>query len=79
MSDSVNKMAGGGWARWLPAAGWLASYQRPWLRGDMVAGLTAAAVVIPQAMAYATIAGLPLVTGLYTARARRPPSKCCWA
>ena len=33
----------------------------------MVAGLTAAAVVVPQAMAYAAIAGLPLVVGLYTA------------
>ena len=34
---------------------------------DLVAGLTAAAVVIPKAMAYATIAGLPLEVGLYTA------------
>ena len=46
---------------------WLGSYQRPWLRGDVVAGLTAAAVVVPQAMAYGAIAGLPLVVGLYTA------------
>ena len=37
------------------------------LRGDVVAGLTAAAVVIPKAMAYATIAGLPIEVGLYTA------------
>jgi len=37
------------------------------LRFDLVAGLTAAAVVIPQAMAYATIAGLPVEVGLYTA------------
>jgi len=56
-----------GWARWLPAAGWLRSYQPTWLRGDLVAGLTAAAVVVPQAMAYGAIAGLPLVVGLYTA------------
>jgi MFS superfamily sulfate permease-like transporter len=34
---------------------------------DVVAGLTAAAVVVPQAMAYAAIAGQPLVTGLFTA------------
>ncbi|HTY86097.1 MAG TPA: SulP family inorganic anion transporter [Candidatus Acidoferrum sp.] len=54
-------------ARWIPATGWLAVYERKWLRGDLVAGLTAAAVVIPQAMAYAAIAGLPLVVGLYTA------------
>jgi high affinity sulfate transporter 1 len=37
------------------------------LRADVVAGLTAAAVVVPKAMAYATIAGLPVQTGLYTA------------
>ena len=38
-----------------------------WLRLDLVAGLTAAAVIIPQAMAYASIAGLPVEVGLYTA------------
>ena len=38
-----------------------------WLRPDLIAGLTAAAVVVPKAMAYATIAGLPLQVGLYTA------------
>jgi SulP family sulfate permease len=37
------------------------------LRADLLAGLTAAAVVIPKAMAYATIAGLPVQVGLYTA------------
>jgi sulfate permease, SulP family len=37
------------------------------IRADLVAGLTAAAVVIPKAMAYATIAGLPVQIGLYTA------------
>ena len=40
---------------------------RPPLRLDLVAGLTAAAVVLPKAMAYATVAGLPVATGLYTA------------
>ena len=38
-----------------------------WLRADLFAGLGAAAVVIPKAMAYATIAGLPVQVGLYTA------------
>jgi high affinity sulfate transporter 1 len=42
-------------------------YQKDWLRPDVTAGLTAAAVVIPKAMAYATIAGLPVQVGLYTA------------
>jgi len=48
-------------------AEWLFSYQKEWLRPDILAGLTAAAVVIPKAMAYATIAGLPVQVGLYTA------------
>ncbi len=39
----------------------------PSLRLDVVAGLTAAAVVLPKAMAYATVAGLPVAVGLYTA------------
>ena len=46
---------------------WLRSYKKQWLRSDVIAGLTAAAVVIPKAMAYATIAGLPVQVGLYTA------------
>jgi high affinity sulfate transporter 1 len=52
---------------YLPIADWLFSYQKEWLRPDIIAGLTAAAVVIPKAMAYATIAGLPVQVGLYTA------------
>ncbi len=47
--------------------GWLRRYSKAWLKPDVVAGLTAAAVVIPKAMAYATIAGLPVQVGLYTA------------
>src|SRR6516162_4575180 len=54
-------------AHWLPALEWLGSYDRRWFRFDAIAGLTAAAVVVPQAMAYGSIAGLPLVVGLYTA------------
>ena len=50
-------------------AQWLFTYRREWLRADIVAGLTAAAVVIPKAMAYAVIAGLPVEAGLYTALA----------
>ena len=45
----------------------LHGYPREWLRPDLIAGLTAAAVVIPKAMAFATIAGLPVQVGLYTA------------
>jgi high affinity sulfate transporter 1 len=47
--------------------GWLRRYSKAWLKPDVVAGLTAAAVVIPKAMAYGTIAGLPVQVGLYTA------------
>jgi sulfate permease, SulP family len=46
---------------------WMTSYRKEWLRPDVVAGLTVAAVVIPKAMAFATIAGLPVEVGLYTA------------
>jgi high affinity sulfate transporter 1 len=54
-----------GLARFIPIFGWLPKYQRSWLRVDLLAGLIAAAVVIPQAMAYASIAGLPVQVGLY--------------
>ena len=50
----------------VPAVGWLSRYERPWLKADVLAGLTTAAVVIPKVMAYATIAGLPVQIGLYT-------------
>lgn len=46
---------------------WLRAYRRDWIRADIIAGMIAAAVVIPKAMAYATIAGLPVQVGLYTA------------
>ena len=49
------------------ALDWLADYRKDWLRPDIVAGLITAAVVIPKAMAYATVAGLPVQSGLYTA------------
>lgn len=53
-------------AHFVPALGWLRAYQRDWLRADLIGGLTAGAVVIPQAMAYATVAGMPVEVGLYT-------------
>ena len=49
------------------ALDWLADYRKDWLRPDIIAGLITAAVVIPKAMAYATVAGLPVQAGLYTA------------
>ena len=53
--------------RRMTVAPWLRTYRVSWFRWDLIAGLTTAAVVIPQAMAYATIAGLPVQYGLYTA------------
>jgi SulP family sulfate permease len=49
-----------------PILDWFFGYQKDWLRWDVIAGLITAAVVIPKAMAYATIAGLPVQVGLYT-------------
>jgi high affinity sulfate transporter 1 len=46
---------------------WLVGYRKDWLQPDIIAGLVTAAVVIPKAMAYATVAGLPVQAGLYTA------------
>jgi len=51
----------------VPILDWAAEYRKEWLRLDVIAGLTAAAVVIPKALAYATIAGLSVQVGLYTA------------
>ena len=45
--------------------GWLPGYERSWLRGDVLAGVTVAAYAIPQVMAYAEVAGLSAVTGLW--------------
>ena len=51
----------------LPFIEWLKGYNARSLRSDAVAGLTVAVVLIPQAMAYAMLAGLPPVYGLYAA------------
>lgn len=49
----------------VPIVTWLPTYKKEWLRGDIGAGLTVGVMLIPQGMAYATIAGLPAVYGLY--------------
>jgi sulfate permease, SulP family len=53
-------------ARVLPAAGWLRGYRRDDLRPDLAAGLTVGAMLVPQGMAYAQLAGLPPEIGLYS-------------
>jgi high affinity sulfate transporter 1 len=55
--------------RRLPIAGWLATYDRSWLRGDLIAGVTVAALIVPKNLGYAGIAGIPLQNGLYAAAA----------
>ena len=52
--------------RSLPAARAVAHYQVPWLRRDVVAGIVLTTLLVPQGMAYAQLAGLPAITGLYT-------------
>ena len=52
--------------RWLPGVRAVRTYDRSWLRFDLVAGVVLAAILVPQGMAYAELAGLPAVTGLYT-------------
>ena len=42
------------------------TYQPAWLRDDLVAGLVLTTLLVPQGMAYAELAGLPVITGLYT-------------
>src|SRR3954469_21183443 len=50
----------------MPGLRLLTTYRLSWLRHDLVAGLVLSALLVPQGMAYAQLAGLPAVTGLYT-------------
>jgi sulfate permease, SulP family len=53
----------------VPIIGVLRSYDRRWLRGDLIAGVTVAALIVPKNLGYAGIAGIPLQNGLYAAAA----------
>lgn len=55
--------------RLVPILGWIRSYDRRWLRGDLIAGVTVAALIVPKNLGYAGIAGVPLQNGLYAAAA----------
>jgi MFS superfamily sulfate permease-like transporter len=52
---------------YIPIVAWLPNYKRKWLRPDLLAALTVWALLVPEAMAYAGIAGLPPEAGLYAA------------
>jgi high affinity sulfate transporter 1 len=51
--------------RWIPALTWLRAYDRSWLRGDVLAGITLAAYLLPAALGDASLANLPPQAGLY--------------
>ena len=66
MSKTSTTEGKAGIARYIPILSWLPTYDRKWLAFDVVAGLTLWGLVVPEAMAYAGIAGLPPQAGLYT-------------
>ena len=55
----------GGWTRWLPGLRVLRTYQRAWLRHDLVAGLVMTTMLVPVGIAYAEASGVPGIYGLY--------------
>ena len=59
----------GGLAAFFPILGWLPRYERGWLRSDVIAGLTVMALLVPEGMAYAELAGMPPQTIFYAAPA----------
>ena len=69
MSTDTGEARSGLLVRRLPIVGWLGSYDRSWLRGDVIAGVTVAALIVPKNLGYAGIAGIPLQNGLYAAAA----------
>ena len=55
--------------RLVPISDWIRSYQREWLRRDLIAGVIVTALIVPKNLGYAGIAGIPLQNGLYAAAA----------
>jgi high affinity sulfate transporter 1 len=56
-----------GLASFFPILGWLPKYSRSWLRPDLIAGITVTALLVPEGMAYAELAGMPPETIFYVA------------
>src|SRR4026208_483831 len=65
-SDPTAHRHEGGFRSFVPGWAVVSSYQRQWPPQAVVAGLVLSALLIPQGMAYAELAGLPPITGLYT-------------
>ena len=58
-------MSAKSFSRWIPALSWLRAYNSTWLRGDVLAGITLAAYLLPAALGDASLANLPPEAGLY--------------
>ena len=61
-ADSVGRRI----EHWMPGVRALRTYDRSWLSRDLIAGIVLVTLLVPQGMAYAELAGLPAITGLYT-------------
>ena len=61
-SDTPSRLA-----RYLPIVTWLPNYDRTWLKGDVIAGLSVWGLMVPTSLGYATISGVPVQYGLYAA------------
>jgi len=67
--SSINQKKSNWLTRFIPLFQWLPQYEKGWLRFDLIAGLTVAALVVPKALGYAGIAAVPIHYGLYAAAA----------
>ena len=67
------------WSDWAPGLTQYRGYERSWLRGDLLAGVTVAAYLVPQVMAYATVAGPAAGRRAVGGARHRWPCTRCWA
>jgi sulfate permease, SulP family len=68
-TDMAHRATTGSTPRAWPVFSWLPGYQRSWLRPDVIAGLTVCAILVPEGMAYAELAGVPPEFAFYSAPA----------
>src|SRR6187551_2054214 len=64
-SPTASATTGGFIERWMPGVHAARTYDRKWLPRDLIAGVVLVTLLVPQGMAYAELAGLPAITGLY--------------